>query len=50
MVLMNMDAYDEMFGRLEIYRALAKSEEEIAAGKYRDAGAVLAEMKSNYAL
>ena len=50
MVLMSMDAYDEMFGRLEIYRALSESEKQFEAGDYQDARTALSDIRKKYGL
>ena len=50
MVLMSMDAYDEMFGRLEIYRALSESEKQFESGAYQDAKYALSDLRRKYGL
>ena len=50
MVLMSMDAYDEMFGRLEIYRALSESEKQFEVGDYQDARTALTDIRKKYGL
>ena len=50
MVLMSMDAYDEMFGRLEIYRALSESEKQFESGAYQDAKNALSDLRRKYGL
>ena len=48
MVLMSMDAYDEMFKKLEIYKELAISEQQFAAGAYTDAKTALTDIRAKY--
>lgn len=50
MVLMSMDAYDEMFKKLEIYKELAISEQQFAAGAYKDAKTALTDIRAKYGL
>ena len=50
MVLMSMNVYDEMFGRLEIYRALSESEKQFETGSYQDAKEALLDLRRKYGL
>ncbi len=50
MVLMSMDAYDEMFKKLEIFKELAISEQQFAAGAYLDAKTALTDIRAKYGL
>ena len=46
MVLMSMDTYEGMLTQLELYHDLAISEHQFEEGKYKDAWAALAELKT----
>ena len=50
MVLMSMDAYDEMFKKLEIFKELAISEQQFVAGAYLDAKTALTDIRAKYGL
>lgn len=50
MVLMSMDVYDEMFKKLEIFKELAISEQQFAAGAYFDAKTALTDIRAKYGL
>lgn len=50
MVLMSMEAYEEMHRKEHIYRELEISEQDIKAGKTRDARKALADVKEKYGL
>lgn len=50
MVLMSMNAYDEMFKKLEIFKELAISEQQFAAGAYLDAKTALTDIRAKYEL
>lgn len=50
MVLMSMDAYDEMFKKLEIFKELAISEQQFDAGAYLDAKTALTDIRAKYGL
>ena len=48
MVLMSMKAYEEKFAMLELYEKLQKAEEEIKAGKTKDAKEALKRLREEY--
>lgn len=48
MVLMSMKAYEEKFAMLELYEKLEKAEEEIKAGKTKDAKEALKRLREEY--
>ena len=50
MVIMSMEAFEEMWRMRMIYRDLALSEQQITDGKIRAADDVMAEMRSRYGL
>ena len=50
MVVMGIDTYKELFGRLELYQELAVSEAQFSEGKYKDAKASLNELRKKYDL
>ena len=45
MVIMSMETYEELFGRLELYKELAVSESQFSEGKTREAKAALADVR-----
>ena len=45
MVIMSMETYEELFGRLELYKELAISESQFSEGKTREAKAALADVR-----
>ncbi len=50
MVVMSMEAYEERMRMLDVYAKLAAAEEEIKAGKVRDAEASTKELREKYGL
>ena len=48
MVLMSMKAYEEKFAMLELYEKLEKAEEEIKAGKTKNAREALKRLREEY--
>lgn len=50
MVVMSMEAYEERMRILDVYTKLAAAEEEIKAGKVRDAEGSLKELREKYGL
>ncbi|MGN0978756.1 MAG: type II toxin-antitoxin system Phd/YefM family antitoxin [Candidatus Avoscillospira sp.] len=48
MVLMSMKAYEEKFAMLELYEKLEKAEEEIKAGKTKNAKEALKRLREEY--
>lgn len=48
MVLMSMKAYEEKFAMLELYEKLEKAEEEIKAGKTKNAKETLKRLREEY--
>ena len=50
MVIMSMETYEELFGRLELYKELAISESQFSEGKTREAKAALADVRMKYGL
>ncbi len=50
MVIMSMETYEELFGRLELYKELAISESQFSEGKTREAKAALADVRKKYGL
>lgn len=50
MVVMSMEAYEERMRMLDVYAKLAAAEEEIKAGKVRDAEASAKELREKYGL
>ena len=50
MVVMGIDTYKEMFGRLEMYQELAVSENQFAEGKYKEARSSLNDLRKKYDL
>ncbi|MGI6556804.1 MAG: type II toxin-antitoxin system Phd/YefM family antitoxin [Eubacteriaceae bacterium] len=50
MVLMSMEAFEEMIQKEKLYCELEISENQIKAGKTRDAWEALAEVKEKYGL
>ena len=48
MVLMSMKAYEEKFAMLELYEKLEKAEEEIKAGKTKNAMEALKRLREEY--
>ena len=50
MVLMSMEAFEEMHQREQLYRELEISENEIRGGKTRSAREALSDVRENYGL
>nr|WP_245304969.1 hypothetical protein [Galactobacillus timonensis] len=50
MVLMSMEAYEEIYQKEQLYRELEISENEIRGGKTREAREALADVRKNYGL
>ena len=50
MVIMSMETYEDLFGRLELYKELAISESQFSEGKTREAKAALADVRMKYGL
>ena len=50
MVFMSMDAYEELFRKLELYKEIAISEKQFESGNCEDARLVLSEIKAKYDL
>lgn len=50
LVVMGIDTYKEMFGRLELYQEVAISEKQFAEGKYREAKTALSDLRKKYDL
>ncbi|MDY6283208.1 MAG: type II toxin-antitoxin system Phd/YefM family antitoxin [Erysipelotrichaceae bacterium] len=50
MVLMSMEAYEEIYQKEQLYRELEISENEIRSGKTREAREALADVRKNYGL
>ena len=50
MVIMSMENYEKMMHRVNIYRELERSEQQIAEGKTRDARSSLNSVRTNYGL
>ncbi len=50
MVLMSIELYESMRRRLNMYRDIEISEEQIRDGKVKDAGEALASVKEKYGL
>ncbi len=50
MVVMSLETYEELFGRLELYRQISISEQQLAEGKCRDAEEVAKDIKEKYGL
>ena len=48
MVLMSMKAYEEKFALLELYEQLEKAEEDIKAGKTKNAKEALKRLREEY--
>ena len=50
MVLMSMEAFEEMHQKEQLYRELEISENEIRGGKTRSAREALSDVRENYGL
>lgn len=50
MVLMSMEAFEEIYQKEQLYRELEISENEIRGGKTREAREALADVRKNYGL
>ncbi len=50
MVIMSMETYEEMFGRLELYKELAISESQFSEGKTKEAREALNDLRVKYGL
>ena len=50
MVLMSMEAFEEMHQKEQLYRELEISENEIRGGKTRSAREALSDVRKNYGL
>ena len=48
MVLMSMKAYEEKLMLLELYEKLARAEEDVKAGKTKDAASALQKLREQY--
>mgnify|MGYP000879712782 CR=1 FL=1 len=50
MVFMSMETYENMQGMAQIYRDVARAEQDIAEGRVQDAREALTAMRAKYAL
>ncbi len=50
MVIMSMDAYEELLGKIELYHQIAISEKQLEEGKFSDADEVAKRIKEKYGL
>ena len=50
MVIMSIETFDDMQGKLELYRQIAASEKDIAEGKLLDAHEASARIREKYGL